>query len=335
MERVLIVRLGAMGDILHALPAVAALHAAQPDAEISWMVERRWQDLLPPWVLPVLVDTKLWRKQPLSVETRGALHMLRRHGRHDLAIDLQGATKSAVLGRIAGAEMFVGPADPREWPARFFYDAMIETDSAHVIDQAREIVGAAVDVASRPASTAGDAGVAPTECLPQTADGERWAQQFANDRIAILNPTAGWPAKQWPADRYGALAKKISARGFRILVNIGPGEEEVGAAAVEASGGTAETISCTIPQLIALTRHASLFVGGDTGPMHLAAMLGVPTVAIFGPTDPARNGPYYARTTIVRSPKSLTSYSHVDTPDPGLMLITAAEVMAAVEKVLA
>jgi heptosyltransferase-1 len=299
------------------------------------MVERRWRDLLPTWVLPVLVDTKLWRRQPFAMETRAALQRLRRHGRYDIAIDLQGATKSAVLGKIAGARAFVGPANPREWPARFLYGSMIETRSQHVIDQAKEIVAAVTSVGLRTASTVGDAGVAPTEWLPQTADAESWAQQFAQDRIAILNPAAGWPAKQWPADRYGELAKRLSARGFRVLVNIGPGEEEIGAAVVRASGGKCETISCTIPQLIALTRHATLFVGGDTGPMHLAAMLGVPTVAIFGPTDPARNGPYYGRTTVVRSPLSQTSYSHVRTPDSGLMAITIDEVMAAVEKALA
>ncbi len=329
MERILIVRLGAMGDILHALPAVAALHAAKPDAEISWMVERRWRDLLPAWVLPVLVDTKLWRKQPLAMETRAALQRLRRHGHYDIAIDLQGAAKSAVLGRIASAKRLIGPAAPREGLARLLYGSMVETRSAHVIGQAKEIVGGAVDGAPRPAPTAR------TEWVPQTADAESWAQQFAQDRIAILNPAAGWAAKQWPADRYGELAKKISMRGFRVLVNIGPREEEIGAAVIRASGGKAETISCMIPQLIALTRHAALFVGGDTGPMHLAAMLGVPTVAIFGPTDPARNGPYYDLTTVVRSPLSPTSYSHVNTSDPGLMAITVEEVMAAVEKVLA
>jgi heptosyltransferase-1 len=222
--------------------------------------------------------------------------------------------------------MFVGPAVPREWPARLLYDAMIETHSEHVIDQAGEIVGAGVEL-SPPASR--------SEWLPQTAEAESWAQQFVSDRIAILNPAAGWPAKQWPADRYGELAKKLAARGFRVLVNLGPGEDEIGAAVIDASGKKSETISCTIPQLIALTRHTKLFVGGDTGPMHLAALLGVPTVAIFGPTDPARNGPYYERTAVVRSPLSATSYSHVSHPDPGLMSITVDEVMAAVEKVLA
>jgi heptosyltransferase-1 len=222
--------------------------------------------------------------------------------------------------------------------ARFFYDAKVETRSEHVIDQAKEIVNAAMDrsdVGSRPASTSGDAGVAPTEWLPQTAEAESWAQQFANDRIAILNPAAGWAAKQWPADRFGEIAKRLRGEGFRVLVNIGPGEEEIGAAVVSASGGNAETISCTIPQLIAFTFRAALFVGGDTGPMHLAAMLGVPTVAIFGPTDPARNGPYYERTTAVRSPLSHTSYSHRNAPDPGLMSLTVDEVMMAIEKLVA
>jgi heptosyltransferase-1 len=342
MERILIVRLGAMGDILHAVPAVIAIHRALPDTEISWMVEHRWQDLLPSFVDPLLVDTKAWRKHPLASVTRESIGGIRDHERFDLAIDFQGSTKSAVLGWLAPADLLLGPADPREWPARFFYGGMIETHSAHVIDQAFEIASAAIErelVGSRPAHnwdmTAGHASVAPTDPFPRNAKLESWAQQFGNKKIALLTPGAGWQAKQWPAKKFGELAKQLSSFGYSVFVNIGPSEEPIGSEVIEASGGSAQTISCSIAQLIALTRRASLFVGGDTGPTHLAAMLSVPTVALFGPTDPRRNGPYYPRTTALRSRRSHTSYSHAHSPDPGLQSITVDEVLAAIEQVSA
>lgn len=332
MERILIVRLGAMGDILHALPAVIAIHRAIPDAGISWMIEHRWQNLLPSFVDPVPVDTKAWRKRPIASVTRKSITGIRDSGRFDIAIDFQGSTKSAVLGWLAPAALFLGPADPREWPARFFYSGLIEARSSHVIDQALEIAGEAVErkfVGSGPAATTG------LDAFPRNAEAEQWAQQFTSRKIALLTPGAGWAAKQWPAGRFGDLAKVLDSRGYSVLVNIGPNEEPLGKSVLHASGGSAQTVCCSIPQLIALTRRASLFVGGDTGPTHLAALLGVPTVALFGPTDPKRNGPYYARTTALRSRRSHTSYSHVDKLDPGLQSITVDEVLAAIEQVTA
>lgn len=346
MERILIVRLGAMGDILHALPAVAALHAAG-DCSINWAVEPRWDSLLssrdadggapagtdakPIVYQPLWFDTKKIRRNFFAM--RHTLYRNREQNRRFLptiTIDLQGLVKSAVIARFLGADKIVGSAHPRESIARFAYDQRVTTRSLHVIDQAYEIVQAALGkpLPALPKDK--------NDRLPRMREDEEWAEKIvASTRIAILNPTAGWTAKQWPADRYGALAQRLAKRGFRVLVNLGPVDEEIGAAVIDASGGSAETISCTIPQLIALTRRTSLFVGGDTGPMHLAAMLGVPTIAIFGPTDPARNGPYYERTAVVRNPLSQTSYSHVDRPDPGLMAITVDEVMVAAEKVLA
>jgi heptosyltransferase-1 len=119
---------------------------------------------------------------------------------------------------------------------------------------------------------------------------------------------------------------------MRVLVNVGPGEEELGRQVAELSR-SAQIISPSIRELIESLRGTALFVGGDTGPMHLAAMLGVPTVAIFGPTDPARNGPYYERTLVVRHPESQTSYSHSAKSDPGIELISVDEVMSAIDRV--
>jgi heptosyltransferase-1 len=216
-------------------------------------------------------------------------------------------------------EMLLGPARPREWPAQFIYGGMIETKSAHVIDQAREIIGDAI-----------------REELPRShkrLDVYASAkQQIENRAVAVLNPGAGWPAKQWPVENFAELAKRLSDRAMRVLVNVGPGEEELGRQVAELSR-SAQIISPSIRELIESLRGTALFVGGDTGPMHLAAMLGVPTVAIFGPTDPARNGPYYERTLVVRHPESQTSYSHSAKSDPGIELISVDEVMSAIDRV--
>jgi heptosyltransferase-1 len=172
--------------------------------------------------------------------------------------------------------------------------------------------------------------------LPVNAEAEAWATALVTGPFAVLNPTAGWRAKEWQPARFGELARSLAANGLRSLVNCGPGvlESEIADHVVRASQGTAERVSCSIPQLISLTRRASLFVGGDTGPMHLADALRIPVVAIFGPTDPARNGPYFSAHSIVRSPASRTNYSHRDQPDPGIASITVAEVVAAAEKLL-
>jgi heptosyltransferase I len=123
-----------------------------------------------------------------------------------------------------------------------------------------------------------------------------------------LNPGAGWGAKRWPAERFGEVARGLADLGLRSILNYGPGEEALVRAAEAASAGAARAMTCTITELIALTRRAKLFVGGDTGPMHLAAALRVPVVGIFGPTDPARNGPYGTRSIVLRSAESVTSH---------------------------
>jgi heptosyltransferase-1 len=152
--------------------------------------------------------------------------------------------------------------------------------------------------------------------------------------FVLLNPGAGWGAKQWPAERYGQVAKQLLQGGLKSLINIGPGEEDLAHAVEAASGGAAETFSGSLTQLIALTRRARLFIGGDTGPMHLAAALRIPVVAIFGPTDPARNGPFGTRTIVLRSPASSTSYRHVFQSDGGLLEISSGQVVAAARQML-
>jgi heptosyltransferase-1 len=152
--------------------------------------------------------------------------------------------------------------------------------------------------------------------------------------LVILSPGAGWGAKQWPVERYGVVAKALAAEGVHSLVNYGPGEEELAAAVESASDGAARRISCSIAELIALTRRAKLLIGGDTGPTHLAAALKVPVVAIFGPTNPARNGPFNTRSIVLRSASSMTDHSRHREPERGLLQITPEEVVLAARELL-
>ncbi len=341
-ESILIVRLGAMGDVLHAMPAVAALRAAFPKARIGWAIERRWADLLQssdtgaqatvsgrPLVDAIhVVDTRAWRKELFSASTwygiRRTVGRLRGE-RYSVAIDVQGAFKSAVVAKASGAQRLFGFASPREQIATMLYGQKVPTRSAHVIDQNLELCSAAAGQSLTPGEFD----------LPHSARAEAWCDKTLNEfgisKLAILNPGAGWGAKCWPAERFGEVAKRLHERGIQSLINFAPNEKELADSVAEYSGGAAKPVACSLIELLALTRRASLFIGGDTGPLHLAAALNVPTVALFGPTDPARNGPYGTRSVILRSAKSVTSYSHVADADPGLQSITTDEVMQAAE----
>jgi heptosyltransferase-1 len=158
---------------------------------------------------------------------------------------------------------------------------------------------------------------------------EQRLAEFAIEKFAVLNPGAGWGAKRWPAERYGEVARGLAELGLQGILNYGPGEDELARAAEAASGGAARAMSSTLTELIALTRRTRLFVGGDTGPLHLAAALRVPVVGIYGPTDPARNGPYGTRSVVLRSAESVTSHARRAAADEGMLGISSEAVVVA------
>ena len=352
VERVLIVRLSAMGDVIHTLPAAQALREAFPEAMIGWLIDERWVELLCAPGSPVLpsprrgprspqrplvdwvhtVNLAAWRKSLFSIATLQQIAKIWndvRDARYDVAVDLQGAIRSAVLARWSGARGVYGAAEPRESPASLWYTRQTIARGAHVIEQNLSVAKA---LAKTTISV-------PRVELPHDPEAERrMSQELVRRGIrkyAILNPGAGWGAKRWPAERYGQVAKALAADGVQSIVNFGPGEENLARQAEAASAGAAQSMNCTITELIALTRRAKLFIGGDTGPMHLAAALQVPVVAIFGPTDPARNGPYATRSIVLRNPASPTTHARRAEPDEGLLEITADSVVDAARKLLA
>jgi heptosyltransferase-1 len=351
--RLLVVRLGAMGDILHALPAVTALRQAHPAWQIGWVVEPRWQALLSAGIedrgsgisqarssaMPVVdrlhfAASRDWKRHPLSAKTRRDIQALRRELRavqYDAVLDFQGAIRSAVIGRMAGCIRRIGEARPREWPAQRFFTERVATHGAHVIEQDVELASA----------VAGDTLTAVHPFLPVDPAAESWCSDWLAERVAptgawplaFIAPGAGWGAKRWPPERYADVAQGLKDRGMQVLVNAPPGEESL--ASPITAGGAAIPVTTTLPQLIALTRRIALCIGGDTGPLHLASALGRPVVGIYGPTDPSRNGPYGTRARVLRNPESRRDHSRRDAPEPGLLTIMPEDVLRAADELLA
>ena len=275
-----------MGDVLHAMPAVAALRELHPDWVIGWAIEPVWRELLQAesefhdvaWRLsgrdsrrPLVdkwswVPTRNWKRRPFSLNTLRDIRALRREllgDRYDLCVDLQGSIRSAMVGRMAGAARFVGAAAPREAPAAWFYKRKFRLSATHVVEQGCELLGSAVGETLRPAKVT----------LPVDPAAEQWCDASlagVAERFALIAPTAGWGAKRWPTERYGAVA----------------------------------------------------------------AALERPVVGLFGPTDPARNGPYGTQSRVLRHGSSRVDHSrHLETEE-GLMQITTDEVVEAALELL-
>lgn len=345
LNSLLIVRLGAMGDVIHTLYAVSALRATFPELRMGWAIEKPWAELLcaqgtdgcgPRSRLRPVVDcvhllnTKGWRRSLTAPSTwKEMTSAFRAIGeRHyQVAGDFQGAMKSAMVARLARAQLTTGMEDPRERPSRLFYQQRVLTQGTHVIEQYR-LLAQAISGTGLPFLRP----EFPHDDQAEAAIAKELGK--GNGNLVILNPGAGWGAKQWPAERYGLVAKALAADGMKPIINFSPAERDLALRVESASEGRAVPLRATIGELVALTRRARLFIGGDTGPMHLAAALGAPVVAIFGPTDPARNGPYGTQSVVLRNPASRTSLSHTSGPDPGLEAIPAAEVIRAARQLL-
>lgn len=162
--------------------------------------------------------------------------------------------------------------------------------------------------------------------LPRDPVSEAEARKLPQPYV-LLSPGAGWGAKRWPTDRYAAVARRLSDLSMHVVVNSGPAEESLARQIVSSSG--AREVTLDISGLIAVTRSASLVIAGDTGPLHLACALDVPVVGIFGPTDPARNGPFHCRSRVLRHPESVRDHSRHSEPEAGLLTITPEAVCEA------
>jgi lipopolysaccharide heptosyltransferase I len=294
VTRVLIVRLGALGDVVHAIPVAAALRRAFPAARIDWLVSAKHREILD--LVPV-IDRRLVindrRAASGGTSLVAAIRELRR-SRYDVAIDLQGLIKSAVLARASGAPRVVGFSSryARERAARLFYTDAYDPGRGGLFDprETRHVVDINLGLLSVLGIT-----TAAREFPIEDVDSEaaQMVREQTGGRYALLNPGGAWPNKRWPPNRLSAIATELRARhGLMSAVLWGPGEEPLAAeVAAGANGAAVVSPKTSIADLVALARRAALMVSGDTGPTHIAAAVGTPIVGIYGPTRPARNGP--------------------------------------------
>ncbi len=301
----LIVRLGALGDIVHAIPVAAALRRAWPGARIDWLVSARHSEILD---LVSVIDRRI------AVRDRGgvtggtalfaAVRDLRRT-RYDVAVDLQGLVKSALIARGSGAPRILGFTSRylREPLARFVYTEAHDPggggiyhpgETRHVVEINLGLLAPLGVRKMTPEFPIADA----------DSDAAREVAGRTDGRYALLNPGAAWPNKRWPAPRLAAVARALRDRhGVLSAVIWGPGERELAEAVVgEAAGAAMLTPPTAIADVVALARSALVMVSGDTGPMHIAAAVGTPVVGIYGPTRPERNGPWHPDDVVVRAP---------------------------------
>ncbi len=296
--RILFVKLGSIGDIVHTLPALAAVRRALPQAELTWAVEHKAADILrdnPFLDRLIVVDTKVLRRWPVSGETLSATRRQLRRLRaspFDLAIDFQGLLKSSAIARLSGAPRRYGfdRQALREPLSRFLLtDAVSIPARTHVIRKNLALAAAALGIALPDDAAAFEFPVA------STREHEREADEIVRQvgqKFAILNPGGGWPTKLWDTERFGRLADELWTRhSLRSVVTHGPGEDELAARVVASSRSlAAHPASPSLKGFYALARRAAVYVGGDTGPTHLAVAARAPVVGIFGPTEWWRNG---------------------------------------------
>lgn len=289
----LIVRLGSLGDLIHTLPAVAALRRAHPDARIDWLVEAPHRELLD--LVPILSSVIVMKGRTVGGWLATSKELRAR--RYDVALDFQGLIKSAALARFSGARSVVGfdRVALREPAARFFYSRNANVgEGRHVI--AKNLALASVvlghEVTMGQGTAADDF---PLGAIDSAAMKAVRAQGIT--RYALVNPGAAWPNKRWPPERFGAIAAALRVEhALTPLVLWGPGERALAESVVAASDGAAVVAPETqLPDLVALAREASFMISGDTGPLHIGCASGTPTVSLFGPTDAKRNGPWDPR----------------------------------------
>jgi heptosyltransferase-1 len=294
--RILIVKLGAIGDVVHTLPALSLIRRHQPSGYVAWVAERGGPSTLlaenPCLDRLIEIDSRGWRSHWSATKTRAeigsAIESLRSE-RFDVALDFQGLLKSAAIGLLSGATRRIG----------FAYGALREPASGLLLTE-RVRVDDQQHVIQKNLRLVEHLGI-PNDGrvefpLAISHEDELFSENEISrlgGRIAMVNPGGGWPTKLWRTSDYALIADRLwSAFGLPTIVTFGPGEEQMAREVVQNTrSGAAVALGASLKQLFALARRSSLFIGGDTGPLHLAAAAGAPIVAIYGPTSSVRNGP--------------------------------------------
>lgn len=323
--RFLVVRLGSLGDIVHTFPAVAGLREMFPGADIVWLTHPRWE----PLIRSSGLATEIWAAETRSLSSiRGIVRRIRSR-QFAAAIDYQGLWKSAGLPLAAGVKRRIGFSSEtiREYGVPILYTDRVRCTTTHIADQNGEL-----------SLRAGARGGVSVFALQIPGDREASVKAFLRgqtlERYIVLSPGGGWRSKCWPAERFGALCQMIyRSLGLRCVVNYGPGEEDLADALCQASGDAQPVpYNGDLGQLMAILKNSRGIVGGDTGPLHLAIALGTRAVALFGPTDPARNGPYRSEDIVLRAEGAVRDHSRRNETDPSMLAIGVDAVLEAVRR---
>jgi heptosyltransferase-1 len=292
--RILLIRTSSLGDIVHCLPALRALRQGLPAAHIGWVVEDVFAPLLardPDLDEVLVVGLRRWRRSPFEVATlremRAGLGRVSDYGA-DVVLDLMGNHKAGVLAAITSCDRRVGLEARlrRERSSAAWLSEWVGARGDHAVDRALA-VAAAVSGSDRFLGFGSE--------QIRAAAGEALSGGDPGGHV-VIHPGAAWASKRYPADRWGRVAAAIErSTGCRVVVSAGPGEAALAEQVERASGGTAARADASdLPRLVGLLGRAALVLGGDTGPLHLAHALGVPTLFLHGPTDPRTHGPYGA-----------------------------------------
>ncbi len=296
-----------MGDIIHALPSLSSLNLSFPACSIRWLVAPKWQELL--IGNPALTGLIPFDRRSYSTLRSDVTSLWKQ--RPSVAIDFQGLIQSAIASRLSRPRIAIGwnYSSARESLASAFYTHQIASKAAHIVDKNLEL-----------ASAVGATRLTTESWIPEGKP----EGNLPESPFVLTNPFAGWTSKQWPLSRYEELAALLSKRGVQMVANVAPTQRSQ----IEQLRHV-QVHSSSISGLIAATRQASAILGVDSGPLHLAAALHKPGVAIFGPTDPARNGPYRGTMRVLRSPNVQTTYKRHDEIHPSMLAISVGEVFDA------
>jgi heptosyltransferase-1 len=323
--RLLAIRMGSLGDIVHTLPAVSALRDAFPNARIDWLVEKKWAPLLegnPTLSAIIPIERKSWSSVAATVRQLRA-------ARYTTAIDFQGLYKSALPAFASGASQRIGFAKEfaREPGACRFYNRHVTPTGRHKVEHNLSLAEAA------------GARRGPIR-FPLAVNAEEHARvlsKLEKQGIAeffVVSPGGGWRSKCWPPERFGELHRKLREQfGWRGIISYGPGEEQL-AAEVCRSAGDSQPVALPMDlrELMAILRRAKFVVAADTGPLHLAAAMGVPVVGLYGPTDPARNGPFPQNVVITNAAPADISYKRGSVYSATMLSITVEQVLDGVRQ---
>jgi heptosyltransferase-1 len=328
---ILLVKLSAIGDALHGIPAAVAAKDAFPEAIIGWVVEGRSAEVLEGHAAidRVFRLPRGWAKRPAELlRIRGAL----RGFAPDVTIDMQGLFKSALLTAIAGSRVRVGHARPEaregSWLAT---NRRIAPALPHVVERNCGLLAAL-----------GVRDIVPRFDMPRwptaRARMEQWVTSLGpGPAPVILNPGAGWSSKLWPEERFAAVARRLSAEtGRRCIVVWGGAGERALAERIATGGDCILAPQTSLQELGELCRLGALFISSDTGPLHLAAAVGTPCVGLFGPVPAVRNGPFGAgHATVEPPPSARPPWKERKTDSRAMAAIGVEPVVAAATTILA